>query len=146
MEPTNKESGGIYRDYVKRILDLVTASLAFLILSPLIAVFAVLVRIKLGSPVIFRQARAGRNEKIFYLIKFRSMTNAMDENGKFGYKFVDIENDYSLYDMEVESLEALYDNKEKLMHVIEENGRAYGYLQPNGEPAPLAVPPEVGAG
>ncbi len=59
MEPTNKESGGIYRDYVKRILDLVTASLAFLILSPLIAVFAVLVRIKLGSPVIFRQARAG---------------------------------------------------------------------------------------
>ena len=41
----------------------------------------------------------------------------MDENGKFGYKFVDIENDYSLYDMEVESLEALYDNKEKLINM-----------------------------
>ena len=82
MEPTNKESGRIYRDYVKRILDIVTASLAFVILSPLIAVSAILVRIKLGSPVIFRQARAGRNEKIFYLVKFRSMTNAMDENGK----------------------------------------------------------------
>ena len=81
MEPTNKESGRIYRDYVKRILDIVTASLAFVILSPLIAVSAILVRIKLGSPVIFRQARAGRNEKIFYLVKFRSMTNAMDENG-----------------------------------------------------------------
>ena len=63
MEPTNKESGGIYRVYVKRILDLVTASLAFLILSPLIAVFAVLVMIKLGSPVIFRQARAGRRHE-----------------------------------------------------------------------------------
>ncbi len=50
----------------------------------------------------------------------------------------------------VQSLAALQlidiDNKEKLMHVIEENGRAYGYLQPNGEPSPLAVPPEVGAG
>lgn len=71
----------IYRDYVKRPLDFILGSVALIILSPFIGIIALLVRIKLGSPVIFKQARPGKNEKIFYLYKFRSMTNAVDENG-----------------------------------------------------------------
>lgn len=71
----------LYRDLIKRVLDCALALVALIVLSPLIGLVALLVRIKLGSPVVFKQARPGRNEKIFYLYKFRSMTNAVDENG-----------------------------------------------------------------
>ena len=71
----------MYRKYIKRILDFILSLIALVILSPIILVIAILVRIKLGSPVIFKQKRPGLNEKIFTLYKFRTMTDAKDENG-----------------------------------------------------------------
>ena len=72
----------LYRDYIKRFLDIVLSAGAIVVLSPVMAVTAVLVRIKLGSPVIFKQKRPGKDERIFEMYKFRSMTNARDENGE----------------------------------------------------------------
>lgn len=71
----------IYK-YIKRILDIISSLLAIIILSPLLAVTAVLVKTKLGSPVFFKQERPGKDEKIFTLIKFRTMTDERDENGE----------------------------------------------------------------
>lgn len=71
----------IYK-YIKRILDIISSLLAIIILSPLLAVTAVLVKIKLGSPVLFKQERPGKDEKIFTLMKFRTMTDERDENGE----------------------------------------------------------------
>ena len=68
--------------YIKRLLDFVLAMLALIILSPVLGVTALLVRLKLGSPVIFRQPRPGKAEKIFTLYKFRTMTEDRDENGQ----------------------------------------------------------------
>lgn len=73
---------GPYEKYIKRPLDCVLAACALLILSPLLGVVALLVRVKLGVPVIFRQERPGRNERIFRLYKFRTMTDARDEKGE----------------------------------------------------------------
>lgn len=72
---------GFYEVYIKRPLDFICALAALIILSPVMLVTAVLVRIKLGSPVIFKQKRPGKDEKIFSLYKFRSMTDKKDENG-----------------------------------------------------------------
>ena len=72
----------LYRDYIKRFLDIVLSAGAIVVLSPVMAVTAVLVRVKLGSPVIFKQKRPGKDEKIFEMYKFRSMTDARDENGE----------------------------------------------------------------
>ena len=72
----------MYRKYFKRIVDIVCALAAILVFSWLYIIVAVLVRIKLGSPVIFKQARPGKDEKIFNLYKFRTMTDAKDENGE----------------------------------------------------------------
>ncbi len=72
----------IYQKYVKRILDFIISLCAGIILSPVFLIVAVLVRVKLGSPVIFKQERPGRDEKIFRLYKFRSMTDEKDENGQ----------------------------------------------------------------
>lgn len=72
---------GIYERYVKRPQDFLCALLAILLLSPVLGIVALLVRIKLGSPVIFKQERPGRNEKIFTLYKFRTMTDKKDEQG-----------------------------------------------------------------
>lgn len=71
----------IYK-YIKRILDIISSLLAVIILSPLLAVTAVLVKTKLGSPVLFKQERPGKDEKIFTLMKFRTMTDERDENGE----------------------------------------------------------------
>lgn len=71
----------IYK-YIKRILDIISSLLAIIILSPLLAVTAVLVKAKLGSPVLFKQERPGKDEKIFTLMKFRTMTDERDENGE----------------------------------------------------------------
>lgn len=71
-----------YEKYVKRLLDIVCALAAIVVFWWLYIIIAVLVRIKLGSPVLFRQPRPGRNERIFYLCKFRSMTDARDERGE----------------------------------------------------------------
>ena len=78
---TNKNNNSLYGKYIKRILDFLLSLIAIILLSPLLLVLAILVRIKLGSPVIFCQKRPGKNEKIFKLYKFRSMTDEKDENG-----------------------------------------------------------------
>ncbi|HHX94806.1 MAG TPA: sugar transferase, partial [Clostridia bacterium] len=82
--PLNKFSSrcGIYRRFFKRPLDLVLSLCAIIFLSPVFLVIAILVRLNLGSPVIFKQKRPGLNEKIFTLYKFRTMTDARDENGE----------------------------------------------------------------
>lgn len=72
---------GIYEKYVKRIFDILCALAALIVFSWLYIIVAVLVRVKLGSPVIFKQSRPGKDEKIFNLYKFRSMTDARDESG-----------------------------------------------------------------
>ncbi len=73
---------GFYEKYVKRPQDFLCALAAILILSPVLLAVAVCVRIKLGSPVLFKQQRPGLHEKIFQLYKFRTMTDARDENGE----------------------------------------------------------------
>ena len=77
-----QHKAGFYEKYVKRFLDIFLSGMALIILSPLLLVTAILVRVKLGSPVIFCQERPGKDEKIFKLHKFRSMSNARDENGE----------------------------------------------------------------
>lgn len=77
-----QHKAGFYEKYIKRLLDILISAFALIILSPLLLVTAVLVRIKLGSPVIFSQERPGKDEKIFKLHKFRSMSDARDENGE----------------------------------------------------------------
>lgn len=72
----------LYGVYIKRILDIALSTAALIVLSPLLLITAILVRIKLGSPVVFRQPRPGKNEKIFYLFKFRSMKNEIGEDGR----------------------------------------------------------------
>lgn len=72
----------MYRKYIKRLLDIVISFCSLVILSPIILIVAILVRVKLGSPVIFKQDRPGKDGKIFKLYKFRSMSDKKDENGK----------------------------------------------------------------
>ncbi len=72
---------GIYEKYVKRPLDFMLSAWALIALSPVMLVTAILVRVKLGSPVIFRQERPGKDEKIFTLYKFRTMTDKRDAEG-----------------------------------------------------------------
>jgi undecaprenyl phosphate N,N'-diacetylbacillosamine 1-phosphate transferase len=74
--------GGIYRRFFKRPMDFILSLLAIIVLSPVLMIIAILVRIKLGSPVLFIQKRPGLNEKIFTLYKFRTMTDERDENGE----------------------------------------------------------------
>lgn len=73
---------GIYKKYIKRPMDFILSLFAIILLSPLMLIVAVLVRIKLGSPVIFKQKRPGLNEKLFTMYKFRTMTDERDENGE----------------------------------------------------------------
>jgi len=72
----------IYRKYVKRLFDIILSLLAIVLLSPLLAILSLLVRIKLGSPVLFRQKRPGYKGEIFELMKFRTMTDKKDEKGE----------------------------------------------------------------
>ena len=76
-----RHKAGFYERFVKRFLDIFLSGMALIILSPTLLVTAILVRVKLGSPVIFCQERPGKDEKIFKLHKFRSMSDARDENG-----------------------------------------------------------------
>lgn len=72
----------MYEIYIKRALDFLLSVIALVILSPVLLIVALLVRIKLGSPVIFKQERPGLNGKIFKLYKFRTMTDERNENGE----------------------------------------------------------------
>ncbi len=71
----------MYQKYIKRGLDFILSLSASIILSPVMLIVAILVRIKLGSPVLFKQLRPGKNEKVFNMYKFRTMTDERDENG-----------------------------------------------------------------
>lgn len=71
----------MYRKYIKRLLDIIISLTALIILSPIMLVVAILVRCKLGTPVIFHQDRPGYQEKVFKLCKFRSMTDERDAEG-----------------------------------------------------------------
>lgn len=73
---------GIYVRIFKRFFDILMSGIAIVLLSPVFLLVALLVRFKLGSPVIFKQERPGFNEKIFKMYKFRTMTDAKDENGE----------------------------------------------------------------
>lgn len=71
----------MYKHFIKRLIDIVLSLIAMIILSPLYLIIAIVVRIQMGSPVLFSQDRIGKNEKIFKLYKFRSMTNEKDAEG-----------------------------------------------------------------
>ena len=71
----------MYSKCIKRVLDFILSLIAIIVLSPILLITAILVRIKLGSPVIFKQKRPGKDEKIFTLYKFRTMTDEKDEQG-----------------------------------------------------------------
>lgn len=73
---------GIYLRYIKRPMDFILSLVALIVLSPVLLVVSILVMVKLGSPVLFKQQRPGLNEKIFTMYKFRTMTDEKDENGK----------------------------------------------------------------
>lgn len=73
---------GFYEKYFKRLVDIVCSLGTIILLSWLYVIVAILVRVKLGSPVIFCQQRPGKSEKIFKLYKFRTMTDERDENGE----------------------------------------------------------------
>lgn len=79
MEENRKKL--IYKKFIKRLFDIVLSLMAIIVLSPLLIILFVLVKIKLGSPVIFTQKRPGKDEKIFKLYKFRSMTDKKDASG-----------------------------------------------------------------
>lgn len=78
---TKKQNLSFYQKYIKIPQDVFIAIIALIVLSPIILIVAILVRINLGAPVIFRQERAGKDGKPFFMYKFRSMSNAKDEKG-----------------------------------------------------------------
>ncbi|MFG6496237.1 sugar transferase [Fictibacillus sp. UD] len=78
----NNPKDGIYRRFVKRPMDFMLSLIAITVLSPVLLVIAILVRMKLGSPVLFKQKRPGLNEEIFLMYKFRTMTDEKDEHGE----------------------------------------------------------------
>ena len=71
----------MYKKYIKRILDIILSLIAIIITLPIFLIVGILVLIFIGQPAIFRQKRPGKNEKIFTMYKFRTMTNKKDENG-----------------------------------------------------------------
>jgi undecaprenyl phosphate N,N'-diacetylbacillosamine 1-phosphate transferase len=76
------DNGGVYRRYIKGPMDFILSLCAIIALAPVLLIIAILVRVKLGSPVLFKQKRPGLNAKIFTLYKFRTMTDERDENGE----------------------------------------------------------------
>lgn len=77
-----KHKKSIYERIIKRMLDFLLALIALIMLSPVILIVWCLVKVKLGSPAIFKQERPGKNGRIFRLYKFRTMTEERDENGE----------------------------------------------------------------
>jgi undecaprenyl phosphate N,N'-diacetylbacillosamine 1-phosphate transferase len=79
----NNSKGGIYKRLIKRPMDFMLSLIAIIILSPILLVVSILVRTKLGSPILFKQKRPGLNEEIFMMYKFRTMTDERDDRGEF---------------------------------------------------------------
>src|SRR5690242_19883468 len=75
-------NSGIYRNYIKRLLDIILSLIAIIGLGFLFLIVAFLVRVKLGSPVLFKQERPGMNEEVFLMYKFRTMTDARGVDGE----------------------------------------------------------------
>ena len=73
---------GFYEKYIKTLQDVFLATIALIILCPVLLLVALIVRIKLGSPIIFKQERAGKDGKPYFMYKFRSMSDERDENGE----------------------------------------------------------------
>lgn len=71
----------MYKKYIKRILDFLLSAFVLIILAIPLIIIGLLIKVKLGSPILFRQERPGKNGKIFEIIKFRTMNNAKDESG-----------------------------------------------------------------
>lgn len=71
----------IYRRFFKRILDIILSLIGLIVLSPVMLIASILIRINLGSPIVFKQERPGLNEEIFTMYKFRTMLNSRDKNG-----------------------------------------------------------------
>ncbi|MFC0091210.1 sugar transferase [Allobacillus sp. GCM10007491] len=78
----NNSKGKIFRRFIKRPMDFILSLIAIIVLSPILLVVAILVRTKLGSPVLFKQKRPGLNEEIFMMYKFRTMTDERDNKGE----------------------------------------------------------------
>jgi undecaprenyl phosphate N,N'-diacetylbacillosamine 1-phosphate transferase len=78
----NSSKAGFYRRFVKRPMDFLLSLIAIIILSPVLVIVAILIRTKLGSPILFKQERPGLNEKIFTMYKFRTMTDERSKNGE----------------------------------------------------------------
>ena len=72
----------MYKNYIKRLLDIILSGLALIILSPILLIVAILVRVKLGSPIIFKQERPGYKGKIFKMYKFRTMLDPQTRDGR----------------------------------------------------------------
>ncbi len=81
LSDVQRKESRMYRNCMKRCLDFLLSLCGLILLSPVLLILAVLVRVKLGSPVLFKQERPGKNEKIFTLCKFRTMTDEKDEKG-----------------------------------------------------------------
>jgi undecaprenyl phosphate N,N'-diacetylbacillosamine 1-phosphate transferase len=79
----NSSKTGFYRRFIKRPMDFLLSLIAIIFLSPVLIIVALLVKTKLGSPILFKQERPGLNEKIFTMYKFRTMTDERDINGNF---------------------------------------------------------------
>lgn len=79
---TKRKKSGLYKEYIKRPLDIILSLIGIIILSPILIIVAFLVREKLGRPILFKQARPGLKEDIFYIYKFRTMTDERDQEGK----------------------------------------------------------------
>ena len=77
-----KHKAGFYEKYIKRALDIMLSGIAMILLSPVMLITAILVRVNLGSPVVFCQERPGKDEIIFKMHKFRTMTEERNENGE----------------------------------------------------------------
>ena len=77
-----KVNKGIYRRFLKRPMDFILSLMAIIVLSPVLIIVAILVRLKFGRPILFKQKRPGLNEKIFTMYKFRTMTDEKDEDGE----------------------------------------------------------------
>ena len=72
----------MYKKHIKRMMDFLLSLVGLVVFSPILSILAIVVRVKLGSPVLFKQERPGKDEKIFRLYKFRTMTDEKDDNGE----------------------------------------------------------------
>jgi undecaprenyl phosphate N,N'-diacetylbacillosamine 1-phosphate transferase len=80
-ENKNNNNHILYKRYIKRLFDIILSLLFLIVFFWLYLILAILVRIKLGSPILFKQPRPGKDEKVFNMYKFRTMTDERDENG-----------------------------------------------------------------